>query len=101
MSSPLVKTALYGENPNWGRIVSKIGSIIPVDYRKVRLSFSDGRDTYAFSIAGKTCDLGRVARILKSKAITITVDLKSGKGKARGWGCDMSEEYVRVNAEYN
>ena len=92
---------MYGENPNWGRILSKIGSTVKVDYKKVRLSFSDdAKKAYALD-RGRVCDRSKVGEIIKSKRIKIVVDLNSGHGKATGWGCDLSLEYVRINAEYN
>jgi glutamate N-acetyltransferase/amino-acid N-acetyltransferase len=100
LSSPLVKTAFYGENPNWGRIVSKLGSVTKVDEEKVRISFSDGVRTHEFNILGGF-DLKKIAEILKSREIKVVVNLKSGTGRACGWGCDMSLDYVKVNAEYN
>ncbi|MFH1788467.1 MAG: bifunctional ornithine acetyltransferase/N-acetylglutamate synthase [Candidatus Altiarchaeota archaeon] len=102
LSSPLVKTAVYGENPNWGRILSKLGSVVKVDYRKVSVLFSDGRTReYALKAGGKRGNLAKLERILKSGEIKIVVDLKSGKAKAVGWGCDLTLGYVKVNAEYN
>ena len=101
LSSPLVKTAIYGENPNWGRILTKLGSVLDVDYRLVKLSFSDGVKTaFALHPDGE-CSLSDVAEILKSSGISIKADLGVASGKAVGWGCDMSPDYVKINAEYN
>lgn len=102
LSSPLVKTAVYGENPNWGRILSKLGSVVKLDYRKVSVLFSNGRvSEYALKVGGKRGSLAKLKRILKADELSIAVDLKSGKGCARGWGCDLSRDYVKINAEYN
>lgn len=101
LSSPLVKTALYGQNPNWGRILCKLGSVVYVDFTKTSILFSDGKiEAYAIQ-NGRAGDRGKVAEILKSEKIIIKVDLKSGGASARGFGCDLSPEYVKINAEYN
>ncbi|MFH1834673.1 MAG: bifunctional glutamate N-acetyltransferase/amino-acid acetyltransferase ArgJ [Methanobacteriota archaeon] len=102
LSSPLVKTAVYGENPNWGRIIGKIGSVEKIDFEKIELEFSSGRKkAVALHFGGRGGDRKKVGEILKSSEIKIKVDLNSGKGSATGWGCDLSEKYVKINAEYN
>ncbi len=101
IDSPLVKCAVYGENPNWGRIVSAIGSAINIDYRKVEVAYEAGERRAVVLSGGKPGKLEMAHEILKNREITLYVNLGLGGESAVGWGCDMSEEYVRVNAEYN
>lgn len=101
ISSPLVKTAIHGENPNWGRITAALGSVINLRFEKISIIFgSEGRKVTAVK-EGRVGNLGKVREVLRSKEIQITVDLNSGKGKAGAIGCDLGPEYVKINAEYN
>ncbi|MFC2154372.1 bifunctional ornithine acetyltransferase/N-acetylglutamate synthase [Candidatus Altiarchaeota archaeon] len=107
VSSPLVKTAIYGQNPNWGRIAAKAGEVIKVKFDKMSITFSSNNGKAKVLSKGvgiksgnaKTLRLAR--KILTSKEIQIVVDLGEGKSEATAWGCDMTPEYVRINAEYN
>jgi len=102
INSNLVKTAFFGENPNWGRIVAAVGSRIKFDFNKVDLSFeSIGKSADSVKILEKGVSLNFKSEVLKNKSIRIIMDLNSGKETATGWGCDMSYEYVKINAEYN
>ncbi|MCX6695378.1 MAG: bifunctional glutamate N-acetyltransferase/amino-acid acetyltransferase ArgJ [Candidatus Altiarchaeota archaeon] len=100
-NSPLVKTAFYGENPNWGRIIATIGSRIRVDYRRVDLSFQAGEMKSVLVKKGAIMGLDQARKILKNKEIKVDCNLNSGKHSATTWTCDLSEEYVRINAGYN
>jgi len=91
--SPLVKTAIYGADPNWGRIVGAIGnSGVPLS--------SDRVDIYigGVPISEKTLDMTR--QKLKEREIQIRVVLHSGSGVARIWTCDLTDGYIRINADY-
>lgn len=101
VSSPLVKTAFYGENPNWGRIISTIGSKIRINPMKTTISFKSKKGGVDVFDQGTVGDLDKAKKILKEKEIKITVNLRSGKNKATAFGCDLTEEYVRINAGYN
>jgi len=91
--SPLVKTAIYGCDPNWGRLICAVGnSGIPVAGEKVELFIDD-----VTLING---DLKLVAEKLKSKEVQIRVALHSGPGTATVWTCDLTEQYIRINADY-
>jgi glutamate N-acetyltransferase/amino-acid N-acetyltransferase len=101
VSSPLVKTALCGENPNWGRITAAMGSEIEFDFKKTDIIFESGEEKAYVVDGGETGDLEKAGEILKNKEIKIIVNLNTGRGKATAWGCDLTEEYVRINASYN
>jgi glutamate N-acetyltransferase/amino-acid N-acetyltransferase len=91
--SPLVKTAIYGADPNWGRIVGAIGN------SGVRLS-SDRVDIFISGVPISDSTLEDARRKLKEKEIQIRVDLHSGQASAKVWTCDLTEGYIRINADY-
>jgi len=99
INSNLVKTALFGEDPNWGRIVAAAGSA------------RAGLDPHAWSLAlnGKAwVDRGALEilseaeahRELEGASVCVGLDLGIGDAAATGWGCDLSRDYVRINASY-
>jgi glutamate N-acetyltransferase/amino-acid N-acetyltransferase len=99
INSNLVKTALYGEDPNWGRIIAAAGSV------------KAGLDPQSWSLLlnGKTwVEPGAIEALTEAEAYRelelheITIELRLGQGEARatGWGCDLSKDYVRINASY-
>lgn len=103
INSNLVKTAMFGEDANWGRILAAVGySGADFDANKV--------DIYLKSVKGeiKVCENGGyiffdeafAKEILKEKEITITVDVKAGGYSAVSWGCDLSYDYVKINGSY-
>ncbi len=99
--SPLVKTAWAGEDPNWGRLISTIGKTdIAIETESLRLSygphpiFSDGRRDPGF-------DVEAVHAYLKQPEYTLHVDLGLGEASCRFWTCDLTAEYVRINADYS
>ncbi|HEX6488807.1 MAG TPA: bifunctional glutamate N-acetyltransferase/amino-acid acetyltransferase ArgJ [Candidatus Dormibacteraeota bacterium] len=97
--SPLVKSAVHGGDPNWGRIVSALGysgSELALDKLRVTVG---GLEVFARG-AGVPVDLGAVRAAFELDEIEITAELNLGPGDAEAWGCDLSEEYVKINAEY-
>jgi glutamate N-acetyltransferase/amino-acid N-acetyltransferase len=100
VNSPLVKTAVYGCDPNWGRVIAAVGksfdaSIVP---EKVTIRFGD---TNVFKKGSPVdCDLEALREYLRHAEVTIGVDLGIGKATARVWGCDLTEGYVKENAYY-
>jgi glutamate N-acetyltransferase/amino-acid N-acetyltransferase len=98
-SSSLVKTAIHGGDPNWGRIVCALG-YSGADMALDRLHLSVGGLVVFERGAGVEVDLGAVRRIFEQPEIEIVAGLGMGAGAAEAWGCDLSEEYVRINAEY-
>jgi len=101
VSSSLVKAATHGENPNWGRIVSALGGVMGVDFEKVDIEFQSEKGKAEVVKQGELKDLKKAGDILKGKEIKILVNLNSGRKKATAFGCDLSQEYVRINAEYS
>ncbi len=98
-SSSLVKTAIHGGDPNWGRIVCALG-YSGADMAIDRLHLSIGGLTVFERGAGVEVDLDGVRRVFEQPEIEIVAGLGMGEGTAEAWGCDLSEEYVRINAEY-
>jgi glutamate N-acetyltransferase/amino-acid N-acetyltransferase len=91
--SPLVKTAIYGADPNWGRIVGAVGnSGVAIE--------SDRVDIYVGGVPISDTTLEQTRQKLKEKEIQIRVVLHSGSGSARIWTCDLTEGYIRINADY-
>ncbi|MFH1084170.1 MAG: bifunctional glutamate N-acetyltransferase/amino-acid acetyltransferase ArgJ [Chloroflexota bacterium] len=97
--SPLVKTAIYGQDANWGRIICAVGySGVPVDPLKVRVWLGD---LELFREGGPYhVDEEHAKELLAQHDITITIDLGEGSESTTIWTCDLSHEYVSVNAHY-
>jgi glutamate N-acetyltransferase / amino-acid N-acetyltransferase len=98
--SSLVKTALFGEDANWGRIMAVLGSC-GVDMDEVRTDISFGK----MKLVEKGVAMGRLAEkeaaaALKQREIHIGIDLHKGKSESTLWTCDLSTEYVKINAAY-
>jgi len=91
--SPLVKTAIYGCDPNWGRLICAIGN------SGVALA-TDQIDLYIDDVPLIGGDLTAARQRLRSKEITIRIVLHSGSGQARVWTCDLTEQYIHINADY-
>ena len=106
LNSPLVKTAVHGADPNWGRVAMAIGKChddTDIDPERVRIVFGD-LETYP-AFPGEA-ELQRLTEIMRAEEVTIAVDLgvESGAGVADGactvYGCDLSREYISINADY-
>ena len=101
--SSLVKTAMFGEDANWGRVLCAIGySGEDVDVDKIDLSFASKAGTIELcrNGAGVPFSEEKAAEILHEKEIDILVDLKSGCFEATAWGCDLTYDYVKINGDY-
>jgi glutamate N-acetyltransferase/amino-acid N-acetyltransferase len=100
VNSPLVKCAVHGADPNWGRVVMAIGKcsedtdIVP---EAVRVSFGRS-EVYPRPLDEKA--LEDLAKLMRSELVEIEVTLGTGQAAATVWGCDLSAEYVRINADY-
>lgn len=98
-NSPLVKTALYGEELNWGRILCAVGySGVPFDPEEIVLSLNGIPIFRNGSPVSSTRT--RAEKAIKSKDLLIEVELSEGKASARVWTCDFSHKYVDINASY-
>ena len=101
--SSLVKTAMFGEDANWGRVLCAIGySGEDVDVSKIDLSFKSGAGTIELCKNGSGVPFSekKAAQILHEKEIDILVDLNSGCFEATAWGCDLTYDYVKINGDY-
>jgi glutamate N-acetyltransferase/amino-acid N-acetyltransferase len=99
INSSLVKTALYGEDPNWGRIVAAAGSV----------GAGMDPDTWSLYLSGHTwVERGAIEAMseaeahhfLEEQTVDVTLDLGLGDATATAWGCDLTGDYVRINAHY-
>ena len=98
-NSPLVKTALAGADPNWGRILAAAGRAgVPFDFELVDIKLAGilvcrrgGEHPFSERVAHKK---------MLAKYVPIVVEMHSGKGTARVWTCDFTREYVDINASY-
>jgi len=100
INSPLVKTAVYGCDPNWGRVIMAVGKTFDpgIEPTKVTIRFGD---THVFKKGSPVdCDLEALRRYLGQSEVSIAVDLGIGKASARVWGCDLTEGYIKENAYY-
>ena len=98
-SSSLVKTAVHGGDPNWGRIVCALG-YSGAELALDKLHLSIGGLVVFERGAGVDVDLSAVRRAFEQPEIEIVATLGLAGGHAEAWGCDLSEEYVRINADY-
>ncbi|MGH7697614.1 MAG: bifunctional glutamate N-acetyltransferase/amino-acid acetyltransferase ArgJ [Candidatus Dormibacteria bacterium] len=98
-SSPLVKTAVHGGDPNWGRILAAVGrSGAELALDRCRLSIA-GEELFARGQAAPG-RLEQLARALRQPRVAIEMDLGMGDAQATALGCDLSPDYVRINADY-
>ncbi|HLT28853.1 MAG TPA: bifunctional glutamate N-acetyltransferase/amino-acid acetyltransferase ArgJ [Myxococcaceae bacterium] len=101
--STLVKTAIFGADPNWGRVLATVGARagmqgIAIDPHRSRVSLQgiavyDGRPT--------DVDLTELKARMRAPEILIELDLRAGEGRARSFGCDLTYDYVKINADYS
>ena len=100
VNSPLVKTAVYGCDPNWGRVIMAVGKSFDPRIAAATVTIRFG-DTTVFRKGGPTrCDLDALRKYLGRGEVSIGVDLGIGHAAARVWGCDLTEGYVKENAYY-
>ena len=99
-NSPLVKTAIAGEDPNWGRIVMAVGKAgQPADRDKLRIWFGDILVAEHGAVA-VGYDEQTTADYMKNERINLHVDLAIGTGDFTMWSCDFTHDYIRINADY-
>jgi glutamate N-acetyltransferase/amino-acid N-acetyltransferase len=99
-NSPLVKTAVAGEDANWGRVVMAVGKagekaerdLLSIWFGDVRVAHQGLRDP--------DYDEAQVSALMKQDKIVIRVDLGLDKGKAKVWTCDLTKEYIAINGDY-
>ena len=99
-NSPLFKTALFGEDANWGRILAAVGRAgIPLDPAGVDIYFDSVQMVKGGFGCGKEAEAA-ATRVLKQDEFTVTVDLKLGQATESVYTCDFSIDYVKINADY-
>ena len=99
-TSSLVKTALFGQDPNWGRIIAAVGYAgVPFNPDKVQISLN-GSVLFNNGVPAYGALQSTLRKKMKSKNISIVIDLKSGIHSGEVYTCDLSYDYVRINAEY-
>ena len=99
-NSPLIKTAIAGEDPNWGRVVMGVGkSGEPADRDKISIWFGDILVAHhGWGASSYSENLGQ--NYMKNQELKITVDLGVGDGSAKVWTCDLTHQYISINADY-
>ena len=98
--SNLLKTALFGEDANWGRILAAAGRAgVPIEPGTIDVYFADVLMVKNGMGCGKRAE-AEATQILKQPEYTLTIDLKAGAGKASVFTCDFSIDYVKINADY-
>lgn len=101
--STLVKAAMFGRDPNWGRIICAAGNAgVPFDYRTVDLYLGDETSQVKVLEKGIPQDYNRnyMKKLLRAADLMIIIDLNNGDAKAKGWGADLSTDYVLFNSVY-
>ena len=100
VNSPLVKTAVHGADPNWGRVamaVGKCSQYADVDQEQVVIRFG-AQEVYPTQVNDQ--GLSELSAYMKGADVRIHVSLNSGSTEATVWGCDLTDGYVRINADY-
>ena len=97
LNSPLFKTAIYGRDPNWGRIYMAIGKVFdePISEERLRIYF--GHHTFD---PKNNHNWPEISKYMASDSIQMRIELGEGKAQEVVWGCDLNEKYVRFNSAY-
>ena len=102
-TSPLVKTAVYGNDANWGRLLCAMGySGVTFDPYQVDLYIESEFGKIKLVENGMATDYSEeeATKVLSSEYVKANIDMKNGKAKATAWGCDLTYDYVKINADY-
>ena len=105
INSPLVKTAIHGADPNWGRFVMAVGKVFeyPVSLEDLSINFKNGGlvlTVDAEKLQTETVDLDAISKLLQNQEIFIEVVVGAGKFSETVWGCDLTKGYIEENAFY-
>ena len=99
-NSPLVKTAIAGEDANWGRVVMAVGKAgEPADRDRLSIAFGDIRVAHK-GLRDPSYDEAATSAYMKNDHVVVTADIGLGKGEARVWTCDLTKGYVEINGDY-
>ena len=99
VNSPLVKTAVHGADPNWGRVAMAVGKCNDTDIDQERVVIRFGTQEVYPSQVDAT-GLERLSNYMKGDDVLIHVSLNNGDASSTVWGCDLTDGYVRINADY-
>ena len=100
VNSPLVKTAVHGADPNWGRVAMAVGkstTVDEIDQSRVVIRFGD-QEVYPAQVDAE--GLAHLSNYMRGDEVRIHVSLYAGESEATVWGCDLTDGYVRINADY-
>ena len=103
ITSSLTKAAIFGHDANWGRILCALGySGVTFDPEKVELFFESAAGKIQIVKDGVGCGYSEeeATKILSEEAVTVTADMHAGDARATAWGCDLTYDYVKINADY-
>lgn len=101
INSPLVKTAIHGADPNWGRVLAAAGKdpAVKVDPRRVDLTFAGAAVMRRGEVVPH--DRKRIRKLMSVREVPVRLQLNLGRGEAVAWGCDLTHGYVDINVSYN
>ncbi len=105
INSPLVKTAIHGADPNWGRFVMAVGKVFeyPVPLSVLSIHFGTGNQVLtvnAESLNADTVNLDAISKLLQNQEVFLEVVVGDGKFSETVWGCDLTKDYIEENAFY-
>ena len=103
ITSSLTKAAVFGKDANWGRILCALGySGVMFDPDKCDLYFGEGEDQILIFTNGSAADYSekKATELLSGEKVVITADMNMGEAEATAWGCDLTYDYVKINADY-
>ena len=103
MTSSLTKAAIYGRDANWGRILCALGySGVDFDPEKVDIAFESAAGTIDIVKDGIAADYSEdeATNILSEEKVTARINVHNGEEEATAWGCDLTHDYVSINADY-
>ena len=105
INSPLVKTAIHGADPNWGRFVMAVGKVFeyPVPLSDLSIHFGTGSQVLtvnAESLNADTVNLDAISKLLQNQEVFLEVVVGDGKFSETVWGCDLTKDYIEENAFY-
>jgi len=105
INSPLVKTAIHGADPNWGRFVMAVGKVFeyPVMLDDLLIHFGRGSQRLSVnveSLNADTVNLDAISKLLQNQEVFLEVVVGNGKFSETVWGCDLTKDYIEENAFY-
>lgn len=98
--SPLIKTAIHGESPNWGRIIAKLGAERVPEHLLNECSIVFQQHVVYSKNKPQNVSNDSLKAAMRADTINLVIDFNAGIHEATAWGCDLSEKYVKINAEY-